>query len=238
MQMHQWYGDRSRRKLIQRADAFAQARAGDAGAVPKLLDILARPEEGPLVRANAVGHLSRFSKDPRVFTAFERALTDPQTLVRAVAALRIGPGQADRPAAIAALEPLLGDAATTVRVAAAVTLVSQGISQLPGDDGERFERAKQVFRARAQLNSDDAEQQLGAGKFYLLTGDPVAAIGALRGSLKLDPEIPARYFLAYALAQQGKMDEARTILRAIPPADSQYAPAQVLLKAIAGQPSR
>jgi len=168
----------------------------------------------------------------------ERALADPQTLARAVAALRIAPEQADRPAAIAALEPLLGDAATTVRVAAAVTLVSQGISQLPGDDGERFERAKQVFRARALLNSDDAEQQLGAGKFYLLTGDPVAAIGALRGSLKLDPEIPARYFLAYALAQQGKMDEARTILRAIPPADSQYARAQVLLKAIAGQAAR
>jgi len=237
-QMNQWYGDRSRQKLILRANAFAQAREGDAAAVAKLLDILSKPSEGPLVRANAIGHLSRFSKDPRVFTAFTRALTDPQTAVRAVAALRIAPAPADRTAAIAALVPLLGDLATTVRVAAAVTLVSQGISHLSGEDGVRFEQAKQVFRARAQLNSDDAEQQLGAGKFYLLTGDPVTAVSALRDSLKLDPEIPARYFLAYGLAQQGKMDEARAILQAIPPADSQYARAQVLLKAIAGQVSR
>ncbi len=232
-QMSAWYGERSRQKLMRRADAFAMARKGDAAAIAKLLEILARPSEGPLVRANALGHLGRFSKDPRVFTAFERALADPQTLVRAVAALRISPGQADRPAATSALVRALGDAATTVRVAATVSLVSLGAGRLEGEDGERFERAKQMFRARAELNSDDAEQQLGAGRFYLLTGDPVTAIGALRGSLKLDPEVPARYYLAYGLAQQGKLDEARQILQAIPPADSQYARAQVLLKAIA-----
>ena len=236
-QMNQWYGQRSRQKLMLRADAFALARAADASAIPKLLDILSRQSEGPLARTNALGHLARFNKDPRVFTAFQRSLTDSQTLVRAVAALRI-PAAADRTAAIAGLVPLLGDAATTVRVAAAVTLVSQGIAQLPGDDGRRFEGAKQIFRARVQLNSDDAEQQLGAGKFYLLTGDPVSAVGALRSSLKLDPEVPARYFLAYGLAQQGKLEDARAILLAIPPGDAQYGNAQVLLKAIAGQPSR
>jgi tetratricopeptide (TPR) repeat protein len=155
-------------------------------------------------------------------------------VVRAVAALRISPAQSEKEAAIASLVPLLGDPATIVRVAAAVSLVSQGIQQLPGEDGERFDRAKQVFRARAELNNDDAEQQLGAGKFYLLTGDPITAASALSDSLKLDPEIPARYYLAYALAQQGKLEEARKILQAIPPADSQYGRAQVLLKAIAG----
>ncbi|HEY2018990.1 MAG TPA: ammonia-forming cytochrome c nitrite reductase subunit c552 [Bryobacteraceae bacterium] len=235
-QMKAWYGDASRQKLIRRADAFAQAQTGDPAAVAKLLDILAKPAEGQLVRANALGHLSRFSKDPRVFAAFAGALDDPQPLVRAVAALRISPAQSDRPSAITALTRSLGDSATTVRVASAVALVSLGVSQLPGEDGERFERAKQVFRARAALNSDDAEQQLGAGRFYLLTGDPVTAITALEGSLKLDPEVPAQYYLAYAYAQQGKMDDARRILLAIPPADSQYARAQTLLKAIAGRP--
>jgi predicted Zn-dependent protease len=113
-----------------------------------------------------------------------------------------------------------------------VALVSLGIRHLPGEDGERFEQAKQIFRARAELNSDDAEQLLGAAKFYLLTGDPVTAISALQNSLKLDPEIPARYYLAYAKAQQGHLDEARQILAAIPPTDSQYAKAQNLLKAL------
>lgn len=93
----------------------------------------------------------------------------------------------------------------------------------------------ELFRARAQLNGDDAEQQLGAGKFYLLSGDAVTAAGALEGSLKLDPEVPAQYYLAYAYAQQGKLEEARKLLQAIPPADPQFARAQQLLQAIAGR---
>src|SRR5438552_10409083 len=85
-QTNDWYGGRSRQKLIQRADAFAQARAGDPGAIPKLLAILAKPAEGPLVRANAAGHLSGFANDPRVFGALVAALTDAEPLVRAVSA--------------------------------------------------------------------------------------------------------------------------------------------------------
>jgi predicted CXXCH cytochrome family protein len=233
------YGDARRRKLILRADAFSLARANHPDAVPKLIGILATSSEGPLVRANAAGHLGRFPQDPRAFTALERALTDPEPLVRAVAALRITPGAAGRQTAVAALVPRLGDSSTTVRVAAAVALVSLGASlgagQLSGQDRERFESANQIFRARAQLNSDDAAQQLGAGRFYLLAGDPVTAASAFETSLKLDPDLPARYFLAYAYAQQGKLDEARKLLRAIPQADPQYPKAQTLLQAIAGR---
>jgi predicted CXXCH cytochrome family protein len=236
-QMKKWYGEARRQKLILRADAFSLARANDSAAVPKLLSILATASEGPLVRANAAGHLGRFPKDSRVFTALERALTDPEPLVRAVAALRMTPGAPDRQTAVTALVRRLGDSSTTMRVAAAVALVGIGIgaSQLYGLDRERFESASQIFRARAQLNSDDAEQQLGAGKFYLLSGDAVTAAGAFETSLKLDPEVPARYFLAYAYAQQGKLDEARKLLRAIPQADPQYPRAQTLLQAIAGR---
>jgi cytochrome c-type biogenesis protein CcmH/NrfG len=49
----------------------------------------------------------------------------------------------------------------------------------------------------------------------------------------MDPETPAQYFLAYALAQQGKYAEARAIAEKIFPSDKQYANAQALLKAIA-----
>jgi HEAT repeat protein len=231
--MNQWYSARSRQKLIHRADAFARARAGNADSIPELLDILGKASEAPLVRANALGYLSSFPDDPRVFPALLAALTDPEPVVRVYAALRMSPRPANKEAAISALTRALSDSATTVRVGATVALVSLGIRQLPGEDGERFEQAKQVFRARAELNSDDAAQLLGAGKFYLLTGDPVTAVGALQNSLKLDPEIPARYYLAYAKAQQGHLDEARQILEAIPPTDSQYANAQNLLKTLA-----
>lgn len=232
-QMSQWYGARSRQKLIQRADAFAQAHAGDPQAVGALLEILAKPSEGPLARANAVGYLARFSGDPRVYPAFERALADTEPLVRAVAVRNMNPGQANRDAAVPVLVRSLRDPVAVVRLGAAVALVSLGVNRLSGADGERFELAKQAYRARAELNSDDPGQQLGAGKFYLITGDPVSAIAALENSLKLDPEAPAQYFLAYAHAQQGQYSEAREILLAIPPSDPQFARAQELLRAIA-----
>ena len=239
-QMNRWYSARSRQKLMERADAFVLARAGSADAVPKLLEILDKNSEGPLVRANALGYLGNFSlgnssDDARVFPALLRALNDPEPAVRVYAALRMSPKPAEREAAVAALAHALSDPAATVRVGATVSLVSMRISQLPGEDGERFEQAKQIFRARAQLNSDDAEQLLGAGKFYLLSGDPVEAVGALQASLKVDPQIPAQYYLAYAKAQQGHIDEARQILRAIGPADAQYAKAQRLLQALASR---
>lgn len=230
--MDVWYGPASRQKLIRRADVFAAARNRDPEAIPKLIAILEQPAEGPLVRGNAVGYLTGFSSDTRAFAAVERALGDAEPLIRAIAALRISPGVSDRPRIVTALTQRLGDSSAVARIAATVSLVSLGIHELPGEDGRRFEAGKQLFRARAELNTDDAAQQLGAGKFYLLTGDPATAIGALETSIKLEPDIPARYYLAYAYAQRGQMDEARKILLAIPPADSQYIRAQALLKAL------
>jgi predicted CXXCH cytochrome family protein len=234
-QMGAWYGDRSGQKLIRRADTFALAGKGDPRAIAGLLAILAEPAEGPLVRANAVGHLSQFSNDPTVFSALEKALSDGEPVVRAVAALRIQPGPIDKDAAMKALARSLGDSETTVRVSAAATLVALGVRELPGEDGQRFERAKELFRARAEANSDDAEQEIGAGRFYYLIGDIPRAISAFRTSLRIDPESPAHYMLAAAYIQKGDVEKAREVLLTIRRTDSEYEKAQRLLKAIAAQ---
>lgn len=234
--MDAWYGDRSRQKLIRRADSFALASKGDPRAIEGLLTILAESTEGPLVRANAVGHLGQFSRDPTVFSALKRALTDAEPGVRAVAALRLEPGLADRDEAVKALTRSLADSETTVRIGAAASLISLGIRELPGEDGQRLERAKELFRARAEANSDDAEQEIGAGRFYYLTGDIPRAISAFRTSLRIDPQSPAQYLLAAAYIQKGDVPKAREILLTIPPADSQYDKAQRLLKAIDSRP--
>ena len=233
--MNQWWGAASRQKLIRRADAFALARSNSPAAVPQLLDILARLSEGGLVRANALSYLARFNGAAGVYQAFEQSLTDPDPVVRATAALRIVAAPAKRPAAITALTRALGDGVATVRLSAAVSLVGMGIRDLPGEDGRRFESARLLYQARADLNSDDAEQQLGAGRFYLLRGEPAKALTAFQVSLKLDPEIQAQYLLAAAYAEQGQYTQAREVLLAIPPADPQYPRAQRLLKAIAAQ---
>jgi tetratricopeptide (TPR) repeat protein len=187
------------------------------------------------VRANAAGHLTQFSKDPSVFAALERALSDKEPAVRQVAALLIQPGPLDRDAAEKALVRTLDDNETSVRVAAAASLVSMGIRELLGTDGERFERAKELFRARAEANSDDAQQEIGAGRFYFLTGDFPRAISAFRTSLRIDPESPAQYLLAASYVQKGDVAQAREILLTIPATDSQYDKAQRLLKALDAQ---
>jgi predicted CXXCH cytochrome family protein len=233
--MNEWYGDQSRQKLIRRADAFSDARNGEPGAAAPLLAILNQASEGALVRANAVGYLSRFSDDPAVFTAMERSLADPEPLVRALAARTLNPAPAYRSEVSRALTKLLDDPAATVRITAAVALVGMGLRDLPGDDGARLERAEQMFRARAALNSDDAEQDAAAGKFYLLTSDPAAAIAAFQASLKLDRHVQVQYLLGGAYYEQGNLPLAKQILEAIPSTDSQYDKAQRLLKIIATQ---
>jgi predicted CXXCH cytochrome family protein len=234
-QMNQWYGDRSRRRLIRRADAFAQARKGDAASIVALAAIAADSSENPLSRANAVGYLSRFSSDPLVFPALERALSDPHPLVRAVAARRMSAPAASRQGAVTALTRALGDSCAVVRLASAINLIGLEVKTLPGENGERLERAKELYRQRAQLNVDDASQQLSAGRFYLLLNEGARAAEALSLSMKLDATIRAQYLLAYAYAEDMKYDESRAILMKIPPTDPQYAKAQELLRAIAGR---
>jgi len=233
--MDSWWGDASRQKLIRRADTFALAGKGDPRAIPGLLAILGQASEGSLVRQNAAGHLAQFIADPNVFAALASALKDPEDGVRAVSALLLNPGPADRNAAVTALTEALGDRALTVRVGATASLVALGVKELPGEDGKRFEEAKKQFRARADANSDDAEQELGAGKFYYLTGDMDRAVRAFLISMRIDPDAPAQYLLAAAYVQKGELAKAREVLLTIPAGNSQYAKAQRLLKALQDQ---
>ncbi len=232
-EMDEWWEMRRAAKPMRRADAFTQARAGDGAAVGKLLEIVADTTEGPLMRANAIGYLARFGGDARVFPMFEWALGDEHPMVRAVAALRIPQGSVHRAEAIRALAAALTDKVATVRLGAVVSLVGLGVRDFKEPYAKPFEEARKLYEQRAAFNNDDAGQQLAAGRFYLLTGNPEKAAAALSASLKIDPSAHAEYFLAYAWAQQGKYEQARALLEKIGTGDPQYVNAQTLLKAIA-----
>ena len=165
--------------------------------------------EGPLSRANAIGYLSRFSADRRVFPAFEWALGDEHPMIRATAALLMPGSAAHKPAAINALAAALNDKVATVRLAAVVSLVGMGVRDFKPPLAQPFLAAMKLYQARAALNTDDAGQLLAAGRFFLLTGNPAKASESFGASLKLDPDSPAQYFLASAYAQLGKYEEAR-----------------------------
>ncbi len=232
-QMNAWYGKQSRQKIVDRADAFSDGRKGDPSAIPALLQILSDASGGPFIRANAAGYLASFPNDPSAYSAVFHSFSDPDPLVRATAAFNIRPRAAQREEVAPELASLLRDPLRTVQMSAAIALVSMGVRQVPGEDGQWFARAKELYRARAELNSDDAQQQLAAGKFFFLTGEMDRALTAFRGSLKLDPTIPAQYYLAQTLAEKGDSKAASQILETIPRSDPQYTRAQQLLASLA-----
>jgi predicted CXXCH cytochrome family protein len=229
LQMSAWYGEQSRQEMVERADAFSGARKGDASVIPALLRILSDGSGGPFVRANAAGYLAGFPNDPEAYNAVFHSFSDGEPLVRATAAFGLRPRAAQREEAAPQLVSLLQDPVATVRMSAAIALVAMGVRQLPGEDGERFEQAKEMYHARAELNSDDAQQQFAAGRFYLLAGEMDRAVNAFRDTLKLNPKIPAQYALGEALAQKGDQREAQQVLQEIPRSDPQYSQAQRFL---------
>lgn len=231
-QLTTWYGDKSRKNLIRRADAFTQARKGDPAAIPALLQILSDPSGGPWIRANAAGYLGNFTNDPSAYDSVLHSFSDAEPLVRATATIAIRPSAAQREALATELVTLLRDPIRTVRMNAAIAMVAMGVRSFPGEDGALYDRAKQLYRERAELNSDDAQQQLAAGKFFFLSGDMAAAVAAFRATLKLDPSIPAQYFLARSMSEEGDFQSARQVLTTIPRDDRQYDSAQRLLAEI------
>ncbi|HTQ60500.1 MAG TPA: tetratricopeptide repeat protein [Candidatus Solibacter sp.] len=238
-QIKVWYGDKGREKVIRRADTFTAAKQGDAAAVAQLLQILADGSEGPIIRANAAGYLGSFPNDPSAYDALLHSFTDPEPLVRATAAAEIKPAAAQREEVATNLVGLLKDPIRTVRMSAGTAMVAMGVRPFAGEDGERYERAKELYHARAELDSDDPEQQLAAGKFSFLSGDMAGAVAAFRATLKLDPSIPAQYYLARSLAEEGEYAAARQILNALPRDDQQYNTGQRLLAQIeAKEPGR
>jgi len=189
------------------------------------------------MRANAAGHVSRFAADPRARTALERALADPEPLVRAVAALRLQPGSAGAREPAPLLAKALADPVRTVRFGATLSLLNMGINQIVGPDHDRFERAKQEVKAHYEIVTDDADEELNAGRFYYLTGDSDRALAAFRTAEKLDPRRSLDYFIGSVFAQKGDFQSARKALSQVVPKDPYYAEAQKTLKAIAGKSS-
>ena len=233
-QMTAWWGDASRRASIRRADAFTAARKGDRAVLPELIEIATDPAQNPLARANAVGYISRFPADPGAFPALVRVLGDSHPLVRAEAARGMAANASNAREAQAVLTRALADTSAVVRLSAAVDLVAMGVKTLPGEDGARFEEAKRLYQLRAGLNVDDAGQQLSVGKFFLMLNDGATAAAALNLTLRLDPQAPAQYFLAYAYAEEGKYEDARSIIARIPATDPLFAKGQELYLAILG----
>jgi predicted CXXCH cytochrome family protein len=235
--LDEWFpGSRSRRqKLLDRADTFSRAKAGnDPGVVAQLVALAANESEPPLIRANAVGYLGNFPADPRVQPALLRAFGSKEPLIRAIAMPQVGKLRGSRLESVTPfLARALDDEVAAVRMGAAFALVTLGVQTLEGEAGVKFDAAKKLYAQRAATSPDHAPTQLALGKFHVLNHDLASAAAAFETSLKLDPaQKDAVYYRALVSLGEGRKDEARGLLSQVGKESSYYASAQALLSTL------
>ena len=232
--LDEWFpGSRTRRqKLLDRADTFSRAKAGnDPEVVAQLVALAANESEPPLIRANAVGYLGSFPSDPRVQPALLRAFGSNEPVIRAIAMPQIGKLEPSRVESVTPfLVRALDDEMATVRMGAAFALVSLGIQTLEGEANLKFDAAKKIYAERAATSPDHAPTQLALGKFHVLNRDLAAAAAAFEASLKLDPEQKdALYYQAIARLGEDRVEEARRLLEAVDEKSEFHQAARALL---------
>jgi hypothetical protein len=228
-----WYPEGRRSKVIARAETFTAARAGRPEALDRLIAMSADPNEGPMLRANAVGYLANYP-DQRAVAALLSAAKAEHPIMRATAVA--GLGRIDAAASRLALLAALDDPRRAVRIPALMSIINRGARPSTVEDRNRLRRVGYEFAIRAEMHPDDAAQQRDLGVVRMLIGELDLAAVALQNSLELDPAVPsATFLLAVARLTQGRVDEAKQLLMQVAPTDPSYAAAQDRLKRLDGQ---
>lgn len=209
--IERWHGP-DRKGFQTWTGAFADARAGEAGARTELQKLAADPAIPGLVRATAVDALTAYPAATSTAT-LARALSDPDPMVR-VAAIR---AHADRPLAERwrRIGPALTDPSPAVRQEAADALADQPADALSPEDRARLMAAFAEYEAAQTRDADRAEGRGNLGVFRLKRGDVRGAEAEFRAALARDPDaVQVRINLADLYRGLGREAEADQVLRA------------------------
>src|SRR5258708_29699540 len=99
-----------------------------------------------------------------------------------------------------------------------VSMINGEVETIAPSDVPRFQRVGAEFSDRARLHEDNARIQQDLGLVELLTGSFDGAARTLQISLTLEPDQAAvKFFLALARLGQGRLDDARALLKQVPP---------------------
>jgi tetratricopeptide (TPR) repeat protein len=225
---------RRRARLVARAEAFTGGRARSPAALDRLIAIAEDTQETAWVRANAVGYLRAYT----IATASKALLAaarsaDPLVRSTALSGLPSAFTGANKEGARAVLMTALDDPRRAVRLSALAAIVNAGDGRFDAADESRFRRVGDEFAAKAALYPDNARFQSELGLVMILGGNFERAANALEVSLGLERGRPSTAFLlALARLGQGRNDDARALLNAVPRTDPYYAAAQERLKAL------
>jgi len=198
--MNKWYGPRTNEQMRARATAIAQARAGNAAAVP-VLTKMTSAETNFFWRAVAANLLRSWAGENSVREALVNSAKDTNELVRAMATRALEPhaNAPETPAANAVTKGLV-DPIRNVRIDAAWAL------------RRTVDTNSTAGRDLLRNLSHNADQPIGAmqlGVFEFERGNVAAAVDYLQRAVSWDPNsAPLFDTLAVALSTQGRSAEA------------------------------
>ncbi len=215
--MNKWYGPRTNELMRTRATAIAKARAGDAAAVPVLVDMISA-ETNFFWRAVAANLLQRWAAEPNVTAALLRCAGDTNELVRTAAVRGLEPlAQSGNDLVAKTLNARLADPVRAVRVAAAWALHHTLDTNSP---------AGKDLLAYLRHNAEQPATVMQQAVFQLDRGDAAGALDQLRRAVRWDPNsAPLHHALAIAASVRGQHAEAVTALQSacrLAPRDAEY----------------
>jgi Tfp pilus assembly protein PilF len=230
-----WYG-RKRKPHYGTVLAGGRRQAPEAEAE---LILLAQDQLRPMVaRATAIGLLAAYPGAP-ARAAVEKALADPEPLLRATAAQGLAEGDPARLARL--LGQLLQDPVRAVRAEAAARLAGPPLESLTESQRKAHATALDEYVAGQRYMSDMPSGPYNLGNLYAAQGKPAEAERQYRRALAIDDQLfLAKANLAMLLATTGRLDEAETLLReahAEQPANAALAFNLGLLLAERGKPA-
>jgi tetratricopeptide (TPR) repeat protein len=203
-----WYGKKRKPHF---GTAIAAGRAREPAAEGDLSRLVADPRFPVVVRATAVDLLAAYP-GAEAGAAIEKALGDPEPLVRVTAVERVNEADPGRLAGL--LGPLLQDPVRWVRAEAAARLAGPPSRRLSESQHRAWTSALAEYEAGQRYMSDLPSGPYNLGNLYAALGRTADAERQYRRAIAIDDQLfLARANLAMLLAVNGRGAEAEALLR-------------------------
>ena len=135
------------------------------------------------------------------------AASDPEAIVRITAVRALG--LLREPRLVPILAAHLNDPSRVVRVSAAESLMTMGVTRLDGEPGVVLSRAQDEWAESLRTFNDDAGDHVTLGWLEASRGRTAEGERELRTAARLDPSNPqAQVYLGILAARAGRFDEA------------------------------
>ena len=205
-----WYGIKERSHY---GTVFSEGRKGLPEAQNELIRLANDLLSPGIIRSSALS-LLRSYPNKQTQKAFERALMDPEPLVRHTAIhdlARLNPGTSTR-----SVTPLLYDPIKAVRIQAAMTMTGLHHEQLDHRQKRVFHGALEEYQAAMEHVGDFAPGRFNLGNMSMNFGKEDLAEKHFKASIKIDKLFyPAKINLAMLYNRQGKNNEAERLFREV-----------------------